>query len=230
MSWCRRRSRTGARSGRAATRSSSKPNRCTTSSSNRFCSSSGNAPCGRLDAALDAGDELHERRLVLLQVVEERPHLGRRHAALEVVEQRRRTARRSRRRSSRCTGGAARGSRAAPAGTPLKSLFSRASTQTGSASDAARDISARSSAGTLRAFSQSRRVTRIRLASNESYSCSSSNGGELVEQPPDLGRRELLVRDATRASRAARRARARRAAASSSAGPTPGARPPRRGR
>ena len=50
----------------------------------------------------------------------------------------------------------------------LKSFALRASIQTWFASAADRDISARRSGGTWRAFSQSRAATRIRLASNES--------------------------------------------------------------
>jgi hypothetical protein len=49
-----------------------------------------------------------------------------------------------------------------------KSDSCRAFTHTGIAREAARDISARSSAGTRRAFSQSRRTSRIKLASSES--------------------------------------------------------------
>ena len=106
---------------------------------------------------------------------------------------------------------AARGARAAPAGTAAKSFVARAPRpRPGSRAPTARDISARRSAGTLRAFSQSRRATRIRLASNESGSCSCLERRELVEQPADLRRGELLVRDRGRASRAARRGRPRR--------------------
>ena len=81
-----RRSRTDGRSGRAATTSSSNPNRRTTSSSNCFCSSSGNVRAGGSGNGSAPATCLHERRLVLLQVVEDRAHLGRLHAALEVVE------------------------------------------------------------------------------------------------------------------------------------------------
>ena len=77
-----------------------------------------------------------------------------------------------------------------------KSFRFRASTQTGFASAAERDISARSSDGTLLAFSQSRAATRMRLASNESYSCCSPQSAQVVDQLADLGRGELLVGDA----------------------------------
>ncbi len=49
-----------------------------------------------------------------------------------------------------------------------KSFVRRASTQARCPRAAARVISSRSSVGTRRAFSQSRRVTRIRLRSSES--------------------------------------------------------------
>src|SRR5829696_9440231 len=65
-----------------------------------------------------------------------------------------------------------------------KSLLARASTQTGIASADERDISARSSDGTLRAFSQSRRATRTRLASSESYSCCCSNSARPSRSRP----------------------------------------------
>ena len=65
-----------------------------------------------------------------------------------------------------------------------KSDSLRACTQTGIASEAARRISARSSAGTRRAFSQSRRTTRIRLASSESYSSVSSCGASSSRSRP----------------------------------------------
>jgi hypothetical protein len=45
------------------------------------------APRGRRLVAVAARDLLHERRLVLLHVLEQLPHLGRLHVALEVVEQ-----------------------------------------------------------------------------------------------------------------------------------------------
>ena len=64
-------------------------------------------------------------------------------------------------------------------------------------------ISSRSSVGTRRAFSQSRRVTRIRLASSESYGSDSSSGRSRVEQPADLVVGEPLVRDAAERRRAA---------------------------
>ena len=47
--------------------------------------------------------------------------------------------------------------------------------------------------GTRRCFSQSRRVTRIRLASSESWSRLSSSGRSSVEQVPDLVGDEALV-------------------------------------
>ena len=50
-----------------------------------FCGSIGNV-VGRAGSSPRRRDLLHERRLVLLQVVEERAHLGRLHPALEVVE------------------------------------------------------------------------------------------------------------------------------------------------
>src|SRR5215216_2793524 len=65
-----------------------------------------------------------------------------------------------------------------------KSLLARASTQTGIASADERDISARSSDGTLRAFCQSRRATRTRLASNESYSCCCSSPARSSSRRP----------------------------------------------
>ena len=69
----------------------------------------------------------------------------------------------------------------------MKSLFLRASTHTGFASAAERDISARRSAGHLRAFSQSREVTRMRLASNESYSWLSPQSRRLSSSRPISG-------------------------------------------
>ncbi len=160
---------------------------------------------------------------MLLQLVEEHADLGRRSVALEVVEQdvvrlvvvveeaARRTA---------CAG---RGSCAGPAGSVAKSSFSRASTQTGIASAAERDISARSSDGTLprllpvapgdadeaRLERVVRRVSSPSRARSSSSRPTSSDGELLVRDPPE--RRELLGPRA-----------ARRAAASSSAGPSRG--------
>ena len=65
-----------------------------------------------------------------------------------------------------------------------KSESCRALTHTGIAREAARDISPRSSAGTRRAFSQSRRTSRIRLASYESYGCDSSKPDSLSSNRP----------------------------------------------
>ena len=97
-----------------------------------------------------------------------------------------RTARR-RRRSSRRSGAAARSRCGGAAGTTAKSEFWRASTQTGSASDEERVSSARRSDGTRRAFSQSCRVTRIRLASTESYGCDSSKPCRSSSSRPTSG-------------------------------------------
>ena len=68
-----------------------------------------------------------------------------------------------------------------------KSSFLRASTQTGLASEADRDISARRSAGTRRALSQSRETTRMRLASNESYSCCAPQSRRSSSRRPTSG-------------------------------------------
>ena len=54
-------------------------------------------------------------------------------------------------------------------------------------------ISARSSAGTRRAFSQSRRATRTRLASSDSYGRPSVCRGRLIDQPAELVGDETLV-------------------------------------
>ena len=165
-------------------------------------------------------DVLHERRLVLLHVLEQRPHLGARHAALVVVEHARRTARRSRRRSTRRSGGAARGCAAGRAGTPRSRSRSRASTQPWRPSDAgARHLGAQVGRHLARLLpvaahdADQARLERVGLVLL-------LEPGQLVEQAADLGRRELLVRDAAERRRAARRGRPRRAAASSSAGPS----------
>ena len=54
-------------------------------------------------------------------------------------------------------------------------------------------ISARSSAGTRRAFSHSRRATRTRLASPTRTGAPSVCGGRLIEQPAELVGYQALV-------------------------------------
>ena len=118
------------------------------------------------------GDLLHERRLMRLEIVEQAAHLRRLHVPLEVVEHDvvRLVAHR---RSSRCSACADRGWSAGRAGSWRSRCSCARRPRPGFASAAERDISARRSAGTRRALSQSRETTRIRLASNESYSCCS---------------------------------------------------------
>ena len=70
-----------------------------------------------------------------------------------------------------------------------------ASTQACSASEAVRVISARSSAGTRRAFSHSRRATRTRLASSDSYGRLSVSLAAPIEQPAELVGDQALVAD-----------------------------------
>ena len=160
--------------------SSVKPKARTTSSSNTFCGSSAKSWSWAVVPA-PGGDLLHERRLVLLQVVEEPAHLLRLHPALVVVEHD----------VVRLVVDLEAVDVALPQVEVLAQHgqergevvpLARASTQTGFASAAERDISARSSDGTLLAFSQSRAATRIRLASNESYSCCSPQLREVVDQ------------------------------------------------
>ena len=118
------------------------------------------------------GDLLDERRLVLLQVVEDAADLGGLHPALVVVEHDvvRLVARP---RSTRCSACADRGSCAAPAGRPRSRCSCAPRPRPGSRAPPTRDISARRSAGTLLRLLPVARGDADRLASNESYSCCS---------------------------------------------------------
>ena len=87
-------------------------------------------------------------------------------------------------RSSRRSVVSGRDCAVARGGSSRSRSFARASIQTWFPSAAARVISTRSSVGTRRSFSQSRRVTRIRLASSESYSSDSSSGRRRSRRRP----------------------------------------------
>ena len=136
---------------------SGEPPRARTASAARPGSSAAAAPA----AAPPPGDLLDERRLVLLEVVEQRRGPRRSSCPARSRRARRRTARRSRRRSSRCSACAARGSSGAPAGTrrSRSSCAPRPRPESRARQSATSRRAART--GTLRAFSQSRRTTRI---------------------------------------------------------------------
>ena len=149
----------------------SKPKRSITFSSNTFWPSIGNvrAATGALALRACGGDERH---LLLLQPLEDRADLGRLHPGLEVVEE---DVVRLVVVVEAVDIAAAQVEVRAKGGQELREvgvlprLDPDRHRERGGA-----DISARSSAGTRRAFSQSRRTSRIRLASFESYGCESS--------------------------------------------------------
>ena len=136
-------------------------------------------------------DELGERRP---QDGEHLAHLGRRHPGLVVVEQRR--VRRVGPLEALDVAALQLDVRAQVRQERGEVVVRRASTQAWWPRAASRVISTSSSVGTRRAFSQSRRVTRIRLASSESYGSDSLERREPVEQPPDLVVGEGVVGDA----------------------------------
>ena len=160
---------------------------------------------------LGSGDQLDERRLMLLEVLEQRAHLGASSCRARSRRGPRRTARRSRRRSSRCTAGAARGSRAARAGTTRSRCRVAPRPRPACASDGgARHLGPQLGRHLPRLLpvapgdADEARLERV-VARAPPRTAPSS-----LEQPPDLGGGELLVRDPPQASRAARRGRARR--------------------
>ena len=132
-------------------------------------------------------------------------------------------------RSTRCSGASARRSSGGREGTTRSRCSRRASTHAWCPRAPSRVISSRSAVGTRRAFSQSRRVTRTRLRSSESYGSDSTSGSAArgVGRPR---RRRIARARSGRASRAGRRARPCRAAASSRAAPSRAHRPPAAGR
>ena len=141
-------------SGRSRTRS-------TTSASSSCCASIGHGPVDERVVAVDRADLGDQRPELRLQLVEDLAHLGGLHPRLVVVQQRRRTARRPLEALDVAAPQLDVRARGA-AGTARSRCRSRAFAQTSWPRAAARVISARSSVGTRRAFSQSRRVTRTR--------------------------------------------------------------------
>ena len=90
-------------------------------------------------------------------------------------------------RSTRCSGASARRSCAGTAEKRRSRRCGGPRPRRGGPRAAARVISTRSSVGTRQAFSQSRRVTRIRLASSESYGSDSSSGASRSSRRPISG-------------------------------------------
>ena len=90
-------------------------------------------------------------------------------------------------RSTRCSGASARRSSAGTGGTRRSRRCAAPRPRRGARWPPARVISTRSSVGTRQAFSQSRRVTRIRLASSESYGSDSSSGASRSSRRPISG-------------------------------------------
>ena len=137
------------------------------------------------------GDQRDE---LLLEPVEDGPHLGRRRPRLEVVEED--VVRVGGRLEARdVLAASARAAGRATAGRRRSRWSARAATHASIPSDAAFVSSAARSAGTRRAFSQSRRVTRIRLASSESYGSDASSVAELLHELADPVVDEPLVCD-----------------------------------
>ena len=164
--------------------------------------SSGNGPVPRSPLASSAAAR-DQRPELVPEPVEDGPHLGGRRARLEVVEEDvvRVVAPA---RSTRCTRASARAGGRARAGT--RRSRSRRGRRPTPPSPRTPPSSARrrDRPGTRRAFSQSRRVTRIRLASSESYGSDASSSRSSSTSSP--------IRSSTNRSCATRSSVARRSA------------------
>ena len=221
----RTRCRTGARSGRAATRRRRSRGSRSRASANARWSSIGKSPSGTRRRRRAPPRRAGQRRP---EHVEHRFHLGRLHPRLVVVEQRGRRASRPLEALDVAVlqlDVAAQGGRKA-----AKSDDLRASIQAWWPRAASRVSSAlRARAGTRRAFSQSRRVTRIRLASSESNGKRRPRAGRAASSSrPISARRRARARSGRGAEHLG--AGRRRAAASSRAGPSRARLLPGRGR